>query len=92
MSAVNIRLDYFQTGILFGMIMESEHRNGPLKSVYEQLIEIKKQVEKADGVEKELLPNGLLRITDRDGITIIRPPQEWEGLDIPRKNVKGVSA
>ncbi len=88
MSAVNIRLDYFQTGILFGMIMESDHRNGSLKSVYEQLIEIKKQVEKADGVEKELLPDGLLRITDRAGTTIIRPPQEWEGLDIQGEKVK----
>lgn len=87
MSAVNIRLDYFQTGILFGMIMESEHRNGSLKSVYEQLIDIKKQVEKADGVEKELLPDGLLRITDRAGNVIIRPPQEWEDLDVLEEKV-----
>ncbi len=80
MSEIAIRLNYFQSGILFGMIMKSEHRDGPLKSVYDQLIEIKKQVEKSEGVEKELLPNGLLKITDRGGTVIIRPPQEWEGF------------
>lgn len=80
MSEVNIRLNYFQSGILMGMIMESEHKDRHLKSVYEQLIDIKKQVEHDAGVEKELLPNGLLKITDRDGTIIIRPPQEWEGF------------
>ncbi len=80
MSEINIRLNYFQSGILMAMIMKSEHKDGPLKSVYEQLIEIKKQIEKEVGVEKELLPSGLLKITDRDGNTIIRPPHEWEGF------------
>ena len=78
MSEINIRLNPFQSGILFAMIMESEHKDGPLKSVYEQLIDIKKQIEYEAGVEKELLPNGLLKITDRDGNTIIRPPMKWE--------------
>ena len=73
-----IRLNPFQSGILMAMIMESEHKDGPLKNVYEQLIEIKKQIEKEVGVEKELLPNGLLKITDRAGNIIIRSPQEWE--------------
>ncbi|MBA7595658.1 hypothetical protein ES703_02623 [subsurface metagenome] len=85
-----IRLNSFQSGILMAMIMESDYKKGSLKSVYEQLIEIKKQIEKEVGVKKELLPNGLLKITDRDGNIIIRPPMEWEGLDIPRGKVKGV--
>ena len=80
MSEINIRLNPFQAGILMAMIMESEHKEGPLKNVYEQLIVIKRQIEKEVGVEKELLPSGLLKITDRDGNTIIRPPQEWEGF------------
>jgi len=78
LESIILRLNLFQAGILFAMIMESEHRDGPLKSVYEQLIDIKKQIENKAGVEKELLPNGLLKITHRDGIVIIRPPQEWE--------------
>lgn len=82
MSEINIRLNYFQGGILFGMILENEHRDTHLKSVYEQLIEIRKQIEKNDGVKKELLPNGLLRITDSSGFVITRPPQEWETLTL----------
>ena len=79
-SNIIIRLNPFQSGILMAMIIESEHKDGPLKNVYEQLIEIKEQIEKEAGVEKELLPNGLLKITDRGGNIIIRPPMEWEGL------------
>ena len=80
MSEINIRLNYLQGGIIFGFILDSEHRDTYLKSVYEQFIEIKKQIEKEGGVEKELLPNGLLRITDSGGTVIIRPPQDWETL------------
>ncbi len=80
MSEVNIRLSYFQSGILMAMIMESEYKDGHLAGVYEQLIEIKRQIEKEVGVEKELLPSGLLKITDRAGNIIIRSPQEWEGF------------
>ncbi|NVM23965.1 MAG: hypothetical protein HWN68_19575 [Desulfobacterales bacterium] len=79
-SNIIIRLNTFQSGILMAVIMESEHKDGPLKNVYEQLIEIKKQLEKEAGVEKELLPNGLLKLTDKDGNTIVRPPMDWEGF------------
>ncbi len=79
-SNIILRLNPFQCGFLMAMIMESEYKNGHLKSVYEQLIEIKRQIEKEVGVEKELLPSGLLKITDRAGNIIIRSPQEWEGF------------
>jgi len=79
-SNIILRLNPFQCGLLMAMIMESEYKDGHLAGVYEQLIEIKRQIEKEVGVEKELLPSGLLKITDRAGNIIIRAPQDWEGF------------
>lgn len=73
-----LRLSYFEAGILSGIIGSHPDRDGTLRDVFEQLIDIKKQIEVAAGVTKELLPNGLLKIADTNGNVIIRVPHDWE--------------
>jgi hypothetical protein len=66
-------------GVLTGLIMQSDDRNQrALKPVWEQLIAFKKQVEEEAGVKKEVLPGGMLKITDKDGNVIIREPYPFE--------------
>ncbi|GAI77455.1 unnamed protein product, partial [marine sediment metagenome] len=43
-----------------------------------QLVALKKKAEEEAGVNKEILPGGMLRITDKDGNTIIREPYPYE--------------
>jgi len=39
---------------------------------------MKRDIEKANGVVRKLLPNGMLEISDEDGNRIIRAPYSWE--------------
>ncbi|MBA7506513.1 hypothetical protein ES706_05204 [subsurface metagenome] len=74
-----IKLNGFELGILTGVIMQSDDRTRQLvKPVWEQLMALKKQFEEEAGVTKEIIPGGMLRITDRDGNVIIRAPYPWE--------------
>ena len=52
-----------------------------MKSVYEQLVALKKQVEEEAGVTKEVLPGGMLKLSDKDGNVIIREPYPFEVQD-----------
>ena len=75
----SITVNAFEAGILMGMIEGAEERIKPsLSGVRGQLIARKRDVEKANGVVKTILPNGMLEITDEDGNRIIRPPYSWE--------------
>ncbi|GAI12591.1 unnamed protein product [marine sediment metagenome] len=61
------------------MIVKAEgHIRDSLSGVYKQLVDMKKEIEQAEGVIKEVLPGGMLKITDADGNTIIREPYPWE--------------
>ena len=74
-----IKLNTFELGVLTGVIMQSDDRNKQLlKPVWEQLIALKKQLEEEAGVTKEIIPGGMLKITDRDGNVIIRAPYPFE--------------
>ena len=74
-----IEVNAFEAGGLMGMIEGAEDRIKPsLKGVRGQLVVMKRDIEKADGVVKRLLPNGMLEIKDVDGNLIIRPPYSWE--------------
>ena len=74
-----IKLNSFELGVLTGVIMQlDERKQRALKPVYEQLIALKKQFEEEAGVKKEIIPGGMLRITDRDGNVIIREPYPFE--------------
>ena len=74
-----IKLNGFELGVLTGVLMQSDGRSQrALKPVWEQLMALKKQFEEETGVMKEIIPGGMLRITDRDGNVIIRAPYPWE--------------
>jgi len=74
-----IQMNAFEAGVLMGMIEGAEERIKPsLSGVRSQLIAMKKDVERAVGVVKKLLPNGMLEIVDVDGNRILRPPYSWE--------------
>lgn len=69
----------FEAGALMGMMeKEGETIKRPLSNVWQQLVVLKKAIEKANGVVKKILPNGMLELTDEDGNRIIRPPYSWE--------------
>ena len=75
----SIKLTSFEMGILTGVIMQLDDKNQrALKPVWEQLIAFKKQAEEEAGVKKEVLPGGMLKITDKDGTVIIRAPYPFE--------------
>lgn len=74
-----IKLNAFEAGVLMGMIEGAEELIKPsLSGVRSQLIAMKKDIEKAEGVVKKILPNGMLEIIDDDGNRITRPPYSWE--------------
>lgn len=74
-----LRLNAWEAGVLMGYIMQGEDETKvALRAVFEQLVDMKRQLEREAGVKKELLPNGLLRVTDARGNTIIRAPYDWE--------------
>ena len=66
-----IKFNGFELGVLTGVIMQSDDRSQrALKPVWEQLMALKKQFEEETGVTKEIIPGGMLRMTDRDGNVI----------------------
>ncbi len=74
-----IEVNAFEAGVLMGMIEGAEGRLKPsLTGVRGQLVAMKRDIEKADGVVKTILPNGMLEIKDADGNRIIRAPYSWE--------------
>lgn len=74
-----IKLNSFELGVLTGVMMQLEDgKQRALKPVWDQLIALKKQFEEEAGVTKEVLPGGMLKITDKDGNVIIREPYPFE--------------
>ena len=71
-----IKMNAFEAGVLMGMLENSPEP--ALSRVRQQLIVMKRDIERAEGVVKTLLPSGLLEIKDADGNLIIRPPYSWE--------------
>ena len=75
----SISVNVFEAGVLMGMIEGAEEHIKPsLSGIRNQLIVMKRDIEKGDGVVKKILPGGMLEITDEDGNRIIRPPYSWE--------------
>lgn len=73
----SLKADVLTCGMLFGLI-EKDGIQADMKDIFDQLVAIKKDIEKEGGVVKEVLPGGMLKITDRDGNIIIRPPYSFE--------------
>ncbi|GAH85536.1 unnamed protein product, partial [marine sediment metagenome] len=74
-----LKADGLQCGVLMGLIMQAlPQTQCLLHSVWEQLVALKKSAEEDAGVKKEILPGGMLKITDKDGTRIIREPYPYE--------------
>lgn len=74
-----IKLNPYELGLLHGVIMQLDDKDQrALKAVWDQLVELKRQFEEEAGVKKEVIPGGMLRITDKDGNVIIREPLPFE--------------
>lgn len=74
-----LTVNAFEGGVLMGLLeKEGDRVKNPLSDVWKQLVAMKKEIEKVEGVTKEVLPGGILKISDQDGNTIIREPYSWE--------------
>jgi len=74
-----IKLNGFELGVLTGAMMQlDDSKQQALKGLWDQLIAFQKQIAQEAGVKKEILPGGMLKLTDRDGNVIIREPYPWE--------------
>lgn len=74
-----LKVNVFEMGVLMGVIMQEEDRiKRSLDGVWKQLVYYKREVEKADGVVKEMLPGGKIKLTHADGTVIIREPYPYE--------------
>ena len=78
-----IRVNAFETGLLMGLLEKERQTDGLFKNIYDQLTDLKKQTEAADGVKKTFLPNGMVRLDDGETV-ITRPIMEYE-----RKELEG---
>lgn len=87
-----LSLNAYEMGLLAGLIMKDpELMLGGLKGVFEQLVTIKRQIERECGVTTEFLPNGQLKMIDADGNVIIREPFPYE-MEIDRWDVEAWAA
>lgn len=74
-----IEIDALLCGVLYGLILQAnEEARRVLKDVEKQLVAIKLKLEEEAGVNKEILPGGNLRLTDKDGNVVVRPPLPFE--------------
>lgn len=79
MKKYTLTVNAFEGGALMGLLeKEGDRVKKTLADVWKQLVAMKTEIEKEQGVTKEVLPGGLLKITDRDGNTIVREPYSWE--------------
>lgn len=79
MAKHTIEVGALQCGVLYGLILEAnETGRRILKDVEKQLVTLKLKAEEAAGVTKEILPGGMLRLTDKAGFIIERAPYPYE--------------
>lgn len=72
-----ISINAWEAGIVMGAVIKSKTEE-MIPRFWKQLIELKKSVEATDGVIKEFLSDGYVRLTDCDGTIITRPRFPWE--------------
>jgi hypothetical protein len=74
----NLQLTIYEGGVLMGVIGTlDEHRREALKEVFAQLLKIRTAIRERDGVKERDLGNGMIELTDKDGLKIIRPKDPW---------------
>lgn len=74
-----IKANIFELGVLTGVIMQlDDAKRQALAEVWKQLMEFRSEIARRDGVTREVLPGGMLKLTDKDGNVIIREPYPFE--------------
>lgn len=75
----SIQVNPYEAGVLMGMVEGADGlTRSSLSGVRSQLIAVRRDIDKAEGVTRKLLPNGMLEIRDADGNRMVRPPYSWE--------------
>lgn len=72
----NITINAWELGVIGAAIVTTDSVE-KIPNLWKQLMELRKSIEAADGVTKEFLPNGYVKMTNRDGLIIMRPRQQW---------------
>lgn len=77
---LKINLNPFESAYLLTFIYRTKNDRDTniLKNVIEQLQQIGWKIKEEAGVKVEKLPNGYVKLTDKDGNIVIRKPYEWE--------------
>lgn len=65
----------FEAGVLMGIIAEQRAK---VPQVWRQLVALQKQFRAEAGVRVEDLPDGMAKLTEMDGLVIIREKYPWE--------------
>jgi hypothetical protein len=74
-----IKVSVMEIGALIGAVMDLPHGSmDMLGNVWNQLMTIREKIDEAAGVTKEMLPNGMIKITNKTGISITREPYPYE--------------
>ena len=73
----NITINAWEMGIIMGAVMQTGCEE-KIPRLWKLMIELKKSIEAGDGVVKKFLPDGMIRLTDCDGVVITRPRFPWE--------------
>jgi len=74
-----IYVNSFEAGLLTGIIGQLEpDKKGPLKQVFDQLLNLGKKFREESGVTVTGLGNDVVQLRDRDGKVIIRQKYDWE--------------
>ena len=75
-----ITINAWELGIVMVSIMRFGNED-TIPRFWKMVVELKKSIEAGDGIVKEFLPDGMVRLTDCDGVVITRPRFPWDILD-----------
>ena len=74
-----ITINAWEMGVVMMSVMLQKNEES-IPRLWKLMIELKKSIEAGNGVVKEFLPDGRVKLTDCDGVVITRPRFPW---DIP---------
>ena len=72
-----ITVNAFEAGTLMGIICEQRVK---VPKVWQQLVALQNKFRADDGVMVEDLGNNMVKLTDKDGMVIIREKYDWEPI------------
>ena len=72
-----ITVNAFEAGTLMGIICEQRVK---VPRIWQQLMALASQFRAQAGVTREDLGNNMVKLTDKDGMVIIREKYDWEPI------------